>query len=248
MRNTTMHSALAAISLLFASVSATASDNLSARAEMATADVPSGEEAASVAQHDGALHASDVIGAARRVADSFPEEPFYPVMHPAEIEWLILQSLAAESVDVFVDERYSSTRISELSRAIATVCESLDCVVSALATGFQETRWRPQLVGPAGECGWAQQTPRYGDDIPELEHLTSRERCELLQTDMLVAVRQWHAKRSQKIERHGDRWPCYYNAGYICTPQGQHYWALHMAYRQMYAQMLGTSAAAALVN
>lgn len=248
MRKTTMHSALAAISLFLLSANAMASDSTTTAMSTQQPTERAQSEAADAALHDGALQASEVLSAARRLADTFPEEPFYPVMHPAEIEWLILQSLASESVDAFNDERYSAERISEISRAIATVCESLDCVIAALATGFQETRWRPQLVGPAGECGWAQQTPRYADDVPELEHLTSRERCELLQTDMHVAVRQWHAKRQQKIERHGDRWPCYYNAGYICTPQGQHYWALHLAYREMYAGMMGTSAAAALVN
>ena len=186
--------------------------------------------------HDDAVTvaASTVSGAWEPAQAHFP----YRVLLPAEVELLIHQSLRREGVDVMTDARYSPADIAGLAEAIAQVCEDMDCLIAALATGFQETRWRPHLRGPAGECGFAQQTPRYADDIPELESLTNRERCDLIAGDQLVAVRQWHAKRAQKMARHGARrWPCYYNAGYVCTPQGQHYLYMHDRYAQMYRRL-----------
>lgn len=166
------------------------------------------------------------------------EGDYYPVIHPMEVEWAILESLRREGVDVDTDERFSLAAIRSLAGAIATVCDDMDCVIEALATGFLETRWRPDRVGPAGECGWAQQIPAYAYELPEFRDLNNRERCRLLQEDHLVAVRQWYQKREYWESRKGNRWPCYYNAGYICTANGQFYMQNHRRYYQMYEGML----------
>jgi hypothetical protein len=183
--------------------------------------------------------AEHVMGGAKEngYTRTLVEGDFYPVVHPIEVEWAIQQSLAREGVDIDTDDRFSLRSIRSLAGAIATVCDDMDCVLEALATGYLETRWRPDRVGAAGECGFAQQTPAYADELPELERLSNRERCRVLQDDQLTAVRQWYQKRQYWESRKGERWPCYYNAGYICTASGQYYMQNHRRYYQMYEQM-----------
>lgn len=219
--------------------SSTVARNDEPRAEVSAADV----EAAM-------LQAEMIMGGAKEngYTRTLIEGDYYPVVHPIEVEWAIQQSLAREGVDIDTDERFSLSAIRSLSSAIATVCDDMECVLEALATGFLETRWRPDRRGPAGECGWAQQMPVYAYELPELEELNNADRCVVLQDDALTAVRQWYQKREYWSARKGERWPCYYNAGYICTASGQYYMQNHRRYYQMYEEMFHHLVATDQVN
>ncbi len=198
------------------------------------------------AQEDPAVDAGTVLEATECAVDEESTEDIGDavadvhdyVVHPLVVDATIRESLARESVFVDEDHRYDSEVLLALATAIATECEDRACVIAALATGWQETRWRPHARGRSGECGFAQQSPNYGDDIPELENVSDRERCRLLQQDQSVAVRQWHTKRAQRMARYGDRWPCHYNSGHVCTEDGQHYQMSHMRFRRMYENIL----------
>lgn len=221
----------------------------SARFEAAQLDEQSVEVSAADVEA-AMLQAEMIMGGAKEngYTRTLIEGDFYPVVHPMEVEWAIQQSLSREGVDIDTDERFSLSAIRSLASAIATVCDDMDCVLEALATGFLETRWRPDRRGPAGECGWAQQMPRYAYELPELEELDNADRCEVLQDDALTAVRQWYQKREYWSARKGERWPCYYNAGYICTASGQYYMQNHRRYYQMYEAMFDHLIASDQVN
>lgn len=98
----------------------------------------------------------------------------------------------------------------DVAEGIDQVCDNVDCQLDAIATCWIETRCTHQEVcGPNG-CGPFQQVRRY-TDIPELEGLTYAQKTILLETDMLVAAKQWKSKRDKYKRSHGRSWPIRYN-------------------------------------
>ena len=82
-----------------------------------------------------------------------------------------------------------------------------------LATGWHEAGFQRFAVGPGGECGMFQQTPRYMDPEHVREALETYDaRCDYLQ-DVAQSVWSFAESVSSKIARYGDNWACAYNRG-----------------------------------
>ena len=82
-----------------------------------------------------------------------------------------------------------------------------------LATAWHEAHFQRFAIGPGGECGMFQQTPRYmrPEDVRETLG-TYDARCDYLQ-DVRNSVLSFGENVSEKIRRFGDDWECAYNQG-----------------------------------
>ena len=148
---------------------------------------------------------------------------------PEHIAAVMIDALATEGVNIEDSERYSRDEIEALAEGIAEAGDE-DAVLDALATAWRESRFRVDAIGGGragleqwngrSECGPFQQTPRYIWP-PEYRDDVETACARLMEPDL--AAWHYYAQRERYRARYGERWPCHYNAGGECTPDGRFY-------------------------
>jgi len=97
-------------------------------------------------------------------------------------------------------------------------------VSAFLAVAWHESSWQTYAVGPGGECGAWQQTPRYVRPEGLRESLASYDdRCDHLQ-DLVGGALSFGDNAARWMAREGDDWLCFYHRGYDgCDADGREY-------------------------